>query len=76
MPTPSCARKIAQIGASTRAKSASTTENASITICIDASHLRRSTASATTPAGIASKSSGPICAKIKSATTDALPVRS
>jgi len=75
MPTPSCARKIAQIGASTRARAASTTLNVSITSCIACSHLRRSTASATTPAGIANNISGPICARISSATTDALPVR-
>ena len=76
IPTPSWATNNAQIGASARASTASTTEKLSITICIDANHLRRSTVSAMTPAGIASNNNGPIWAKISSATIDALPVRS
>ena len=76
MPTPSWATNNAQIGASTRAKAANTTENTSITTCMAANHLRRSTESAMTPAGMASNNNGPICAKISSATSDALPVRS
>ncbi len=58
IPTPSCARNNAQIGASMRARAASTREKVSMTICMDDNHLRRSTESAMTPAGMASNNKG------------------